>query len=367
MILQTFCLWLALCTPFQESERRDVGATLAWWREAVELDLPGDVLREEQATLERLPELARHGEALALRARARLLAGTVADARALLDAVDATEETRHHVTLARARVALEADELERVVSLLGDEPGTDVAESLRAHGEAYLSLGRAHMRAGRESEAAVLLKRFVELEPLHPEASAAWHALATHAGRLRQADRVQRYAAAAQRNAEWHAYYRARRIQIRENPQAILPRLGIVILWMRADLPREALPVLDEIFALDPDNCEAFGHLAEAHRKLEAWEDARAAYDKAIDCAPQNVGLRFNRAWTARQSGRPEDAVPDYEWIVASEFKEDPRFIDSYLQLARHAARQGDAAKSEERYARYRELGGTEPLEGEDG
>ena len=111
---------------------------------------------------------------------------------------------------------------------------------------------------------------------------------------------------------------------------------------MRADRPREALEVIHEIHAIDPENCEAFGHLAEAHRKLEAWADARPAYDKAIECAPENVGLRFNRAYTARKAGDMAAAISDYEWILASEHKDDPRFVDSSLQLARHAQTQGD-------------------------
>ena len=360
--IQTIAIALFAC--FQDAPERGFEETLEWWREAIVLDLPGDVLRDEKDDLKRHPKLSEHGEAIALRARARLLAGDFDAARELLARANPTEATKAHVTVANARLELAEDNLEFVVkSLRGEKRGT-VQDELSDLPDAWLVLGRALARADSINDSALVLRRFVELSPYHPEAASAWHILSRHATQGREFQRAQRFSARAETIGRWHGYYRAHRIRLRENADAIEPRVGLVILWMQADRPDKALTLLDELAVLAPDHCEAHGHRAEALRKLERFAEARKAYDLAIACAPDQAGLRFNRGWLALQEKREGDARVDFEWIVQNEQHEkDPRYLDAHLELARILMIVGEPEEAQKRYARYRELGGEQTLE----
>ena len=68
---------------------------------------------------------------------------------------------------------------------------------------------------------------------------------------------------------------------------------------------------LARVLALDPEKCEAFGHLAEAERKLRALDAARAAYDRVLECDPGNAALRFNRAYVALLQDRADEVFVD--------------------------------------------------------
>ena len=360
MAIATMILAIAACAQ----PERGFEETLEWWREAVVLDLPGDVLRGEAEDLKRHPKLAEHGEAIALRARARLLAGDFDAARELLSSASPTEETAAHVTIAMARLELAEDGLEAVVKRLRGEKRGTVNEALKDQPDAWLVLGRALARADSINDAALVLKRFVEMSPYHPEAASAWHILSRHSSIGREFQRAQRFNERANIIGRWHGYFRAHRIRLRENPDAIEPRIGLVILWMQADRPDEALTLLDELAILAPDHCDAHGHRAEALRKLERFSEARKSYDLAIACAPDKAGLRFNRGWLALQEKREGDARVDFEWIVANQQHEkDPRYLEAHLELARILMIVGEPELAQKRYARYRELGGEKTLE----
>ena len=168
----------ALVLFAEDPAPRSLEATLDWWRESVEFDLPGEVLREEADELKRLPELATLGEALDIRVHARLLAEDVDSARELVTTTEVAEGGEPYALIARARIALIEDELEEVVRLLQREDRPELLESCFDYPDAWLLLGRAHARAGRSSDAATMLHQFIGRAPFHPETPSAWHLLA---------------------------------------------------------------------------------------------------------------------------------------------------------------------------------------------
>lgn len=352
----------ALANCATAAEEPTLAQVLETWRESVLLDLPGELLRSEDALLERLPALLLSGEALDLRVRARLSNSDLRGAQKLIEASTLGKGEDAYVTLAKARVALQADQLTWVIQLLKLKQDLAVITSCNDQPDAWLILGRALARSDKGSDAAHIFHEFVRRSPLHSEASSAWHFLAEHASRGQQSALAQRYSLAAEQSARWQGYYRARLFQIRENPKSTLPRIGLVILWMQAGQPAKAKDELERIFALEPDHCEALGHLAEAERKLENFDAAKKAYDRALECAPDKVALRFNRAYLATLQGRTADARPDYQWITKSEHEADPRFLDAHLELARILRAEGESESSKRSYDRYVELGGKEPV-----
>ncbi len=359
------CLLLACGACSQTSTTHpstSLESVLETWRESVELDLPSELLRDEKRLLEEHPALRTSGEALDLRVRARVINGDWSAANEILEDTQLDGSEEKYAKLARARVALLSDDFDKVRSLLLSPKGPEVIAECSDLPDAWLILARAHARDGNDADAAFLYHEFIRRDALHPESPSAWHFLAGHASRTQQAAAAKQYGIAARQATEWQSYYRARRIQVRENPQATLPRIGLVILWMQAGRPEAAKEELERIFALDPNHCEAFGHLAEAERKLENFDAAKAAYDRALECAPERAGLRFNRAYLAGLQGRSADARNDYEWIVASEHVSDPRFQTAHLELARIALAAGDSKRADRHYELYVELGGEQPL-----
>ncbi len=364
-LLPFLCLVGLFGTEVQESTAngpKTAAEALEAWSEAVAFDLPGELLRDEEATLSRWPALRKNGRALDLRVSARLLVEQSEAARQLIEATPLAAADSKYAKLARARIALFEDRLEEVSTLLQTPELPEVISECSELADAWLLLGRAHSRGGNDSDADLFMHQFIRRDPLHAEAYSAWHILAQNAIRHRQAAAAQRYSKAADQAATWHSYYRARRLQVRENPEAILPRIGLVILWMQAEQPQSAKDELQRIFAIDPNNCEAWGHLAEAERKLEQLDAAKVAYDRALTCDPLNAGLRFNRAFLAGLQGRSADARSDYEWLVASEHATEKRYLDAHLQLARLLLGAGETDLANARYERYTELGGKQLL-----
>ncbi len=270
--------------------------------------------------------------------------------------------------MTRARLSLLDDELARAESLLlapataaRSAPSARMRHPDNAHG--WLLLGRTWMRAGRTSEAEPVLTRFLEMSPLDAEAPAAWHMLAQAALARGAMDAAAERRARADQSGQWHAFYRARRLQIREAPQEPLPRLGLAQLWLSAgDLPR-AQRVLDELLAMSPDFCRGWDALGETRRRLGDGPGARAAYDRAVSCDPDLADARFDRGMLAVADQRWEDARTDFEHLLAGPSGAQAKYLSAHLELARALLRLHDSAGAEKRYARYRELGGTGALE----
>ncbi|TDJ78923.1 MAG: tetratricopeptide repeat protein [Planctomycetota bacterium] len=336
---------------------------IARWREALELDLPGEVLADGPALVTGTGRLRGDGEAVALVARALFFSGQESLARDVLrNARPDPARTRSvaHVAVARAELALAGDELARVIrSLALEGPGVRHPELPAC----WLVVGRAYARMGRSERADVFLRRFLELAPLDPEAPSAWYILAQHAVQRRDTDGAGELRARAESSARWQAYYVARRIQIRERPDASLPRLGLAQLWLEVDELERARAALTELVAMAPDFSRGWSHLGEALRRLGDAAGATEAFGRALALEPGDRLARFGRGMVQKAAGALEAAARDFRWFVTNAPSEEARTVAAHLLLARILAEQGDEHGARAMFARYRELGGTEPLD----
>ncbi len=258
----------------------DARATLARWREALELDLPAEVLREGPAATARDGELGQSGEALALYARALAGAGRTQEALALCGSERVSENERPWLEIARARLSIEADDLAGArARLTARDSKAELGARFPDRPEAWLLLGRALWRSDERAAARTALERYLSAAPLDVEAPFAWHMLALEAQRRGDAARAAQCTQAERSSAEWQAFYRTRRMQIREAPHEPLPRLGLAELWIAAGDDARARAVLEELVRLAPDF--ARGELALARLEKRAGHaDAAAAHHK---------------------------------------------------------------------------------------
>lgn len=294
------------------------------WRESIELDLPSEVV-EEGLPQVLSGDLAEDGQAIALVARALVATGAEQRAAKLLRDSKPSPATLAFVEVARARLALDEDDLAGARALLLSPDLTAPPVRHPSVPECWLLAGRTLARGGEIARAAPLLERFLALAPLDAEAPSAWHMLVSAA-----IERGDEAAAAllrekARASAQWTAFYRTRRLQARESPDEPLPRLGIAELLIAVGENARAREIGRDLVARFPGFCRGFEVLGRAERALRDLESARATLERGLAC----------------------DASARASW----------------LELARVLSDLGQAEAAAARYARYRELGGTEPLE----
>ena len=351
------CMLLALLQADEPQELRGL-------RELAELGLDAELARTGPPLLAPGGALETDGEAAALVARALFAAGRESDAFATLDrSRPATEAGRVSVALMRARLFLELDRLQEALRLLVDNSSGTNRPRYPDRPESLLLLGRALVRSDRRATAEPLLAGFVERVPLHPEAPDAWHMLFEAALDRGDHERARHCRDQKERWSRWHALLQARRLQVRRDPNARLPRLGLALLWIDAGALDPAKAALDELLARYPTDAEAWLHLGEVHRLAGRLPEAAVAYRRALDHRPQEHRARFSLALVHRLVGRPAEARRELETLLAdAEAERDERFLTAHLELARLLVAAGEAGAAERRYARYRELGGSEPL-----
>lgn len=344
------------CATTQRSSTREQSER---WRESLLIDRPRDVLAEA----ERHPaDEPWDGEALALAARAAFIARGRAQADAWLARTPVLPETSAWLELERARLALESDELAPALAQLLKD-ASDSAPKLAAYPHAWLYVGRAWSRLGEGARGASFLARFIELDPFDPEAPSALHALAQEALARSDGAAATRFLQRADESAKWQAYRRIRVLQIRDAPQEPLPRLGLAQLWLQARQGARATAVLDELLARHPDYAAGWFHLGEAQRLLDDLASASKSYSKTLELEPEHVLARHNRATIERLAGRLAEARAEFERIVDGPRAAEKVALNSHLALARLLLTSGDREGAAARYARYRDLGGREPLD----
>jgi len=354
---------LAPATVVSASEEtRSSGAAASAWREALELDLPAEVADDGLGRVAPGGAFAHDGVCLALVARALFETGREERALSLLDTSRPTVGAEH-VDIARARLALERDELERALELLAPPEGSDSATLHPLVPECWLVHGRAFARKGELARAAPYLARFVELAPRDPEAAAALYLLVEHAMDERDEERARAYERRATELSRWHAYYNARRLQVREEPDAPLPRLGLAKLWLAADENTRAREVLRELTERHPEFARGWATLGDAFQRTGDLDYAGEAWDRALELDPELVETRLNRARLALYDERPKDARRDLEHIVGGAAGADESFAAAHLLLAQLLLNAGETDAASARFDHYRQLGGTEPLE----
>jgi tetratricopeptide (TPR) repeat protein len=316
IFLALLLAWVQAGAP--ESAR----AVLDRWRESIEIDRAAEVVDAALPLVAGSGRFARDGEAIAIAARALAAAGERPRAEALLAEARPEEGSRAFVEVERARLALERDDLGAARAILLAEGSVRYP----AIPDGWLCSGRVRARSGDLAGAVPLLERFLALAPLDAEAPSAWHMLAQAAIARSDPGTAAELRKKALASAEWQEFYRTRRIQVREHPDDPLPQLGIAELFLAAGAHAKALEVSNAILRRWPDFCRGNEALGRAQRGLGHLAEARAALESAIACEPNA-----------------------------------PRV---HLELARTLAALGEKEAAATRYARFRELGGTEPLEG---
>lgn len=342
-----------------ESERVETERELLErWRDTLLIDRPKEVLAEAEKHAADAPW---NGEALALAARAAFVARGRDEALAWLARTPVAPETTAWIELERARIELESDELPKALTLLLRDPN-ERAPKLAPYPDAWLYVGRAWTRLGESARGAAFLARFVELAPFDTEAPAALHALAQEALARSDGAAATNFLRRADEHAKWQSYRRVRVLQIRESPDEPLPRLGLAQLWLQARDAARAKRVLTELLARCPEYAAGWFHLGEAERLSDALPAALAAYTKALEFEADHVLARHNRGTIHRLAGRTSEARSDYERIVDGPRSADKTALNSHLALARLLAASNELDAAQRRFARYRELGGTEAL-----
>ncbi|MCA8980733.1 MAG: hypothetical protein H6831_10940 [Planctomycetes bacterium] len=336
---------------------------IASWREALELDLAGEVLASVAALEGGAASLSADGEALALYASALAASGQRDAARRALRSASEDTTERAAIDVALAALDLDEDRLAEVEARLAEEDGSVRAE-LQDAPRAWFLLGRARVRAGATGRARVPLEAFVERWPRHADAPAAWHMLAQEALERRDLERARECRERGAELGRWHAYYRTRRLQCRANPDAPEPRIGLAQLWIAAEDWNRARAELDPVLTRHPEACAAWTTLGELERKQGRLAESRAAYARAVACDPDQHVARFALGLLLVDAGEPEAARVELEALCDDEHAgSDRRFVGAHLALARVLVELGDEKSATRRYARYRELGGTEALE----
>jgi tetratricopeptide (TPR) repeat protein len=80
---------------------------------------------------------------------------------------------------------------------------------------------------------------------------------------------------------------------------------------------REAAALLEPVVASEPDNAVAWNALSSASNYGENYVRANEAAERAVALEPANLAYRFNRALTRWEAGRFQDALADYDWVLA--------------------------------------------------
>jgi tetratricopeptide (TPR) repeat protein len=367
-VIRTAVALLVILGSSLDARSQDRERRLERWRESLELDHPREVLDDGLAAVTGTGALARDGEAIELVCRALSSTGGAQRAKEIAAAAAVEPATQAWISVARARLALQDDDLAQTEALLlapRSATQKDMASRMRhpENSHAWLLLGRAWMRAGRASDAEPVLTRFLEMAPLDAEAPAAWHMLAQAALARGAMDVANERRTRADQSGQWQGFYRARRLQVREAPKEPLPRLGLAQLWLSAGELSRAKSVLDELLAMSPDFCRGWEALGETLRRSGDRAAARSAYDRALTCDPSLAEALFDRGMLAASEALWEDARRDLARLVDGPAGREAKYLTAHLGLARALLRLNDAAGAEKRYARYRELGGAEPLE----
>lgn len=297
----------------------ETAARIERWQAAIELDVSTEILQEHDwFEAQRTPD----PRLTALFARALHAAGDDEAATRLLGPAASAP-----LALAAARIALDRDEIApalRFVAAPANAGASAITTRFPEEPESWLLEGRARARAGELARAEPLLAEFVKRAPWHVDAPAAWFVLVDCARAQGHADEATRREEARQKSAEWHAFYRVRRLQVRESPREPLPRYGLAQLWLAADQLDRARRELDAALALDARFCRAIELQGELERRAGRAAESRARCEEALKC--------------------------------------DPQLAEVHLTLARLAKAAGNAEESAASYARYRERGGTKDL-----
>jgi len=199
----------------------------------------------------------------------------------------------------------------RAQSAVNEASGTEYREGLKLYGEgkydaAALRFGKAFElderntaavfahglaldKLGRYEDAALKFEGVLERDPGHEKALRMYPAVLA---RLGLNDRAL---------AAWD-----RGIEVK--PDLPFLRLGKARLLIALERPGEAVPLIGKALELGSREKGTFELLAYAHRALEQYDHALAAYDSALVRRPGDIDCMYLRAQTLSESGRLDEA-----------------------------------------------------------
>ncbi len=89
--------------------------------------------------------------------------------------------------------------------------------------------------------------------------------------------------------------------------------LNLAVVLLRQARPAEALPLLDEVLAQQPDDLDALGHRGVALNDLGRPAEAAASFDQLLQRDPSRPQAWFHLAQALQMGGQLADAVSAYE------------------------------------------------------
>ena len=345
-----------------QAQRTAFEAALGELRELAELDLVAELIPKGREWVRAGGVLARSGEARALVAHALHNAGEEEEALAVLAAGELADSESPWIDLERVRLHLEQDQLDSALKLLTVAPDSaDRADALALRHpeieESWLLLARTFARAGDMRRSAKAAQEFVKRAPLHPGAPNALHLLATAAIEVRNPELANSFLNRARELERWHQILLARRLQLRRNPDAPLPRLGLGMAWMQVMAYDRALLEFERLVSEHPTYSRGWFHLGEANRLKGDLNAAYLAYGRAVETDEAQHLARFNRAIIDLMNQRPAEAQRALEFLISNpEVESDPRFVEANMHLGKLYEAAGERDKARARMARYEEL-----------
>jgi tetratricopeptide (TPR) repeat protein len=325
----------------------------------LELGLPAQLVAHGLPLVSEGGLLADDGRAVAYVAHALFEAGREQEAETLLARAVVLPETGGAIELAWARIDLARDELDRALARLVDDEGRP---RLANDPEAWILTARVLARRGNLTAAVPYLRRFVELAPFHSETVAAFHMLHLEAAARHDVDAATRLRVESERRRRAFEVIRARTLQVRAAPDDPLPLFGLGLGFLELGDTVVAAEVLTQLLTRHPEFQRGWFQLGEARRMSGDLYGALAAFDEGVARDPLDHNCRLNRALVRLVLGDRDPARADFEYLRTSPVGNDPTYCALYLGLARLYKAEGDTTSSQQAYARYQELGGTEPL-----
>lgn len=236
--------------------------------------------------------------------------------------------------------------------------------------------GRTLEREGQIDEAIDAYRRAVELDPA---SSGIWTELAgLYARRNRPDEAIEAGNEALDRNPDDREAHRtlglvyAARVESREAPaqsdvdlaidhlaqartrQAPDVMLAITLgrLYLSTRQPEPAVEVLSDMLDFEPRFADGQVLLARAHEALDEWDEAAAAYERAVLYSPRRARYRRQLANALANAGRAERAIEVLEELVQLR----PRDTEGWYRLAGLELEAGDFDAAEAAARRVVEL-----------
>lgn len=106
---------------------------------------------------------------------------------------------------------------------------------------------------------------------------------------------------------------------LRLRPDDPKTNMNIGLAYMVLGDAERALPYARKAVALDPSSAAALGNYALVLDSVGDHEEAEQAYRKSLEMDPTQVGVRINYSANLVRQGRPREAIPILEQVVAEQ------------------------------------------------